>query len=87
LALQAASEVIARFSDGVYFVDLSPTREPEAVLSTIARTIGIKESSDRITYHLVGIHNWGYSTWKRELPYIALNVNRPGDLVLDPTLE
>jgi predicted ATPase len=47
LALQAATEVVGRFSDGVYFVDLSPTRDPEAVLSTIARTVGIKESSDR----------------------------------------
>ena len=47
LALQAAAEMASRFSDGVYFVDLSPIREPEAVISAIARTVGIKESSDR----------------------------------------
>jgi predicted ATPase len=47
LAVQAAADLVNRFSDGVYFVDLSPIREPEAVLSTIARTVGIKETSDR----------------------------------------
>jgi predicted ATPase len=47
LAIQAAADLVSRFSDGVYFVDLSPIREPEAVLSTIARTVGIRETSDR----------------------------------------
>jgi predicted ATPase len=47
LAVQAAADVVSRFSDGVYFVDLAPIREPEAVLTTIARTVGIRESSDR----------------------------------------
>jgi predicted ATPase len=47
LALQAASELIDRFIDGVYFVDLAPIREPEAVLAAIARTVGLKETSDR----------------------------------------
>jgi predicted ATPase len=47
LAVQAAAELVSRFSDGVYFVDLAPIREPEAVLTTIARTVGIRESSDR----------------------------------------
>jgi predicted ATPase len=47
LAVQAAADLVSRFSDGVYFVDLAPIREPEAVLTTIARTVGIRESSDR----------------------------------------
>jgi predicted ATPase len=47
LALQAAEDLTNRFVDGVYFVDLAPIREPEAVLTTIARTIGIRETSDR----------------------------------------
>ena len=47
LAVQAAAGLVSRFSDGVYFVDLAPIREPEAVLTTIARTVGIRESSDR----------------------------------------
>jgi predicted ATPase len=47
LAVQAAADLVTRFSDGVYFIDLAPIREPEAVLTTIARTVGIRESSDR----------------------------------------
>ncbi len=47
LAVQAAADLVSRFLDGVYFVDLAPIREPEAVLTTIARTVGIRESSDR----------------------------------------
>jgi predicted ATPase len=47
LAVQAAADLVNRFSDGVYFVDLAPIRDPEAVLTTIARTVGIRESSDR----------------------------------------
>ena len=47
LALQTAEELLDRFRDGVYFVDLAPIRDPEAVLAAIARTVGLRESSDR----------------------------------------
>src|SRR6266540_1973846 len=47
LALQTASELADRFTDGVYFVDLAPIREPEAVPAAIARTVGLRETSDR----------------------------------------
>ena len=47
LAVQAALELADRFAGGVYFVDLAPIREPESVLVTIARTVGIRETSDR----------------------------------------
>jgi predicted ATPase len=47
LALQTASELVDRFTDGIYFVDLAPIREPEGVLAMIARTVGIREASDR----------------------------------------
>ncbi|MGH7850737.1 MAG: ATP-binding protein [Thermodesulfobacteriota bacterium] len=48
LALQAAAELIDRFEDGVYFVDLAPTGDPDSVLSAIARTIGLRETTDRL---------------------------------------
>ena len=35
------------FTDAVYFVDLAPVREPEGVPAAIARTIGLRETSDR----------------------------------------
>jgi predicted ATPase len=47
LALQVATDLIDRFADGVFFVDLAPIREPEAVLAAIARTVGLRETSDR----------------------------------------
>jgi predicted ATPase len=47
LALQAASELLDRFTDGVYFVDLAAIREPEAVPAAIARTVGLRETGDR----------------------------------------
>ena len=43
LALQAAAEQIDRFSDGVFFVDLAPSRQAEQVPSAIAATLGIHE--------------------------------------------
>jgi predicted ATPase len=47
LALQTASELADRFADGAYFIDLAPIREPEAVPAAIARTVGLRETSDR----------------------------------------
>ncbi len=47
MALQAAAELIEQFEDGVYFVDLAPIRDPEAVPIAIARTLGLRETSDR----------------------------------------
>ena len=41
LALQAAADQIDRFEDGVFFVDLAPRRDPEAVLAAIARALGL----------------------------------------------
>lgn len=44
LALQAASELIDSFQDGIFFVDLAPIRDPESILPEIARTLGVRES-------------------------------------------
>jgi predicted ATPase/class 3 adenylate cyclase len=47
LALQAAAELLEHFDDRVYFVDLVSSRDLESVLAAIARTIGLREKSDR----------------------------------------
>jgi predicted ATPase/class 3 adenylate cyclase/DNA-binding XRE family transcriptional regulator len=44
LALQAAREQLDQYPDGVWFVDLTPIRDPVLVLPTIARTLGLRES-------------------------------------------
>ncbi|MEJ2758327.1 MAG: adenylate/guanylate cyclase domain-containing protein, partial [Anaerolineales bacterium] len=46
LALQAAAEIAEHFRDGTFFIELAPIRDSQSVLTTIARTIGLKESSD-----------------------------------------
>ncbi len=43
LAVQIASELGNRFDDGVFFVDLAPIREPAYVITSIARTVGVRE--------------------------------------------
>ena len=47
LALQAAAELSEQIEDGVYFVDLAPSRDPESALAAIAKTLSIKEASDQ----------------------------------------
>jgi non-specific serine/threonine protein kinase len=44
LALQIAAELVDRFDDGVYFVDLAPVVDPGVVASTIVQTLGILQS-------------------------------------------
>jgi predicted ATPase len=47
LALQAASEVLENYIDGVYLVDLAPISDPHLVPSRIAQILGIKETLTR----------------------------------------
>jgi class 3 adenylate cyclase/DNA-binding XRE family transcriptional regulator len=47
LALQIAAELLDEFGDGVWFVNLAPLRDPTLVASSIAQTLGIKESAGR----------------------------------------
>lgn len=44
LALQSGAELSDKYVDGTYFIDLAPISDPDEVLTTIARTIGLSES-------------------------------------------
>lgn len=44
LALQIGLEMLDHFKDGVYLVRLEPISDPELVISTIAETLGIRET-------------------------------------------
>jgi predicted ATPase/class 3 adenylate cyclase len=46
LALQGAADQIDRFEDGVYFVDLAPVQDPDAVFEAVVRAIGLTGTSD-----------------------------------------
>ena len=59
LALQAASDALFDFKDGVFVVFLAPVTEAELVASTIAETLGVREQGLRPTaeslfQHLAG---------------------------------
>ena len=47
LALLLAAELVEEFPHGVWFVSLSPLRDPELVVPTIARTLGLSEDPSR----------------------------------------
>ncbi len=47
LALEAASEMVSRFADGVFFVSLSPVSDPTRVTSVIAGALGVREIADQ----------------------------------------
>ncbi|HEX9234980.1 MAG TPA: adenylate/guanylate cyclase domain-containing protein, partial [Actinomycetota bacterium] len=47
LALEVASRRADRHPDGVFFVDLSPIRDPALVPSTVIQALGLKERADR----------------------------------------
>jgi predicted ATPase len=46
LALQAAAELAEQFLDGTFFVALSPLRDTDAVLSTVAESVGLQPDDD-----------------------------------------
>jgi predicted ATPase/class 3 adenylate cyclase/tetratricopeptide (TPR) repeat protein len=47
LSLQAASELMPRFVDGVWFFDLAPIRDPALVVSVAAQVLDVKEERGR----------------------------------------
>jgi predicted ATPase len=47
LAIKAAQDVSGDFRDGVVFVDLSGTRDPDGVLVSIGRAVGLDDAGDR----------------------------------------
>jgi predicted ATPase len=53
LALRVVTDLRGDFSDGVCFVSLAALSDPALVVSTIAQTLGLKESDDRTPLDLV----------------------------------
>ncbi|MFO7635624.1 MAG: BTAD domain-containing putative transcriptional regulator, partial [Caldilinea sp.] len=47
LAIRAATDVQDAFADGVFFVSLAPTRNPDLIAETIARTLDVREMQQR----------------------------------------
>src|SRR5215210_1455696 len=47
LGLQAAAELLDWFEDGAFLVELSPISDPGLVVSTVARTLGLRDVAGR----------------------------------------
>ncbi len=58
LSLEVAAEEVDAFPDGAFFVELAPIREPELVLPSIAKAIGVADPGPqpirRLAEHLAG---------------------------------
>ena len=47
LALEVATDLLEHFANGVFFVALTPVRDPDLVLSTVAQTLGLRVTGDQ----------------------------------------
>jgi predicted ATPase/transcriptional regulator with XRE-family HTH domain len=47
LALQVASDLVERFEDGTYLVELASVTDPDMVTLAVARTLGLKDTADQ----------------------------------------
>lgn len=57
LAVEAAGRALGRFPDGVFYVDLAPVRDPDAVMSAIGAALNVQGESgqvDRVVAESVG---------------------------------
>jgi predicted ATPase len=56
LGIRVAEELADEFADGVCFDSLAPIREPELVIPTIARTLGLRELGEEPLSERLGEH-------------------------------
>lgn len=56
LSLQIAADSLARFPDGVWFVDLAPISDPALVPKTVAQVLSIGEDPGVPLIETIGAH-------------------------------
>ena len=56
LSLEVATESVAKFPDGVWFLDLAPIRDPDLVVSEAAEVLGLREEPGRSLTQTVCAH-------------------------------
>jgi len=55
-AIQAGAELLDRFIDGVWLVDLAPISNPALVTAALAQTLGVKETPNRPLLETLSAH-------------------------------
>ncbi len=53
LGLEVAAKLLDEFADGVDFIQLAPISDPDLVIATIARTLGVKETGERPLFDIL----------------------------------
>src|SRR5712691_9009180 len=53
LGLQVATDLLADFADGVYFVPLASISDSALVVAAIAQALGVKETGERSVFDLL----------------------------------
>ena len=56
LSLQVAAEMLAEFTDGVWFIDLAPLRDGSLVVAEAAQVLGVREEPGRALLQSVAQH-------------------------------
>jgi predicted ATPase/DNA-binding CsgD family transcriptional regulator/Tfp pilus assembly protein PilF len=56
LAVHAAAQLLERYSDGAWFVDLSPTAEPSLVPNAVAKALSLQEEQFRTASEVLLAH-------------------------------
>jgi predicted ATPase len=56
LAIQVAADLVPYFVGGVVFVDMAPITEPDLVVPTVARALGVSDQGDRPLLNVLGDH-------------------------------
>ncbi len=56
LSIQVAATLLPHFADGVFFVPLAPVSNPAVVISTIAQTLDVQESSTQNLFDTLAEH-------------------------------
>ncbi len=56
LSLQVATELLGRFPDGVWFIDLAPIRDPALVVGELAQVLDVREEPGRSLLQTVCAH-------------------------------
>ena len=56
LAQAVAREMLVEFTDGIFFIELAAVTNPDLVVSTIAQTLGIKETGGKLILEVLKNH-------------------------------
>jgi class 3 adenylate cyclase len=79
LSLQIAADVLEKYPDGVWFVDLAPIKDPSLVPNAVAQVLGVHEESGRFNTETLCKH-----VKEHRLLFIARQLRTLGECMREP---